>query len=103
MATPNNKLHLYVQKSLNWWFMFHKGKYTIHLSGDSRKDGFILSQYAKKLGKDKFMTDFTEILDRIEKDNETIVRECSHLPKWHPDKRWPIAIFSLYVNEDKTI
>lgn len=83
--------------------MFHKGKYTVHLSWDSRRDGFILSQYAKKLGKDKFMTDFTEILDRIEKDNEVIIRECWHLPKWHPDKRWPIAIFSLYVDEDKTV
>lgn len=48
------------------------------------------------------MQDFTDILDSIAKDNEVIIAKYGHLPKGHPDKQYPIAIFSLYIdNESK--
>ncbi len=94
------KLHLYVQSSINGWFKFHRWRHTVHLNWDSRKGGFWLSQYAKKLGKDTFMQDFTDILDAITKDNEVIIAKYGHLPKDHPDKQYPIAIFSLYIDKD---
>lgn len=95
-----NKIHLYVQESINGWFKFHKGKHTVHLNWDSRKGGFWLSQYAKRLWKDSFMQDFTDILEAIAKDNQVINAKYGHLPKDHPDKQYPIAIFSLYIDNE---
>lgn len=95
-----NKIHLYVQESINGWFKFHKGKHTVHLNWDSRKGGFWLSQYAKRLWKDSFMQDFTDILEAITKDNQVINAKYGHLPKDHPDKQYPIAIFSLYIDNE---
>lgn len=95
-----NKIHLYVQESINGWFKFHKGKHTVHLNWDSRKGGFWLSQYAKKLWKNNFMQDFTDILEAITKDNQVINAKYGHLPKGHPDKQYPIAIFSLYIDNE---
>lgn len=46
------------------------------------------------------MKDFTDILDAITKDNEVIIAKYWHLPKDHPDKQYPIAIFSLYIDKD---
>lgn len=84
-----NKLHMYVRRSVNKWFEFRKWKYSIQLNGDNRRWWFWLAQYAKKLWKDDFMRDFTDILDAIEKDNQELIK------KWE----YPIAIFSLYISE----
>lgn len=85
----NNKVHLSVKKSINWWYQFRKWAYNVQLTWDVRKWWFWLSQYAHKLGKENFMKDFTEILDAIEKDNQELIKEGQH----------PIAIFSLYISE----
>lgn len=87
--TVSNKVHLVVKPSLNWWYQFRKWKYNVQLSGDSRMWWLWLSQYAKRLGKDNFMKDFTEILDAIDKDNKELTSHGEH----------PIAIFSLYISE----
>lgn len=68
----NNKLHLHVRKDTNGWFNFSKKQLRVQLCGDTRKDGFFLTQYANKLGKKEFMKDFTEILAAMEKDNKPI-------------------------------
>lgn len=85
------KIHMYVKRSLNGWFQFRKGRYNIQLAGDGRKNWFWLTQYAKRLWKDNFMKDFTEILEEIEKDNQVLQAA------W----QFPIAIFSLYVEKEK--
>ena len=85
----SNKIHLYVRESMNKWYQFRKGKYSVQLNGDERKGWPWLEQYAKRLGKDDFMADFTEILEAIEKDNQ-VLRE-----RWE----YQIAIFSLYISE----
>lgn len=46
------------------------------------------------------MQDFTDILEAIAKDNQVINAKYGHLPKDHPDKKYPIAIFSLYIDNE---
>ena len=90
MASDSTKIHLPVTRDLNWWFKFSKAQYRVQLAGDIRKGWFWLEQYAKKLGKDTFMKDFSEILNAIERDN--IVRKS--------DGEYPIGIFNLYISNE---
>lgn len=70
--SDNRKVHLKVRKDLNGWVHFWKDNFRVQLCWDKRKGGFWLSQYAKKLWKENFMKDFTEILAEMEKDNQAI-------------------------------
>lgn len=67
-----NKIHLKVKMDLNGWFQFSKWKYRLQLCWDSSRDWFFLTQASKRLWKDNFMKDFTEILTDMEKNNESI-------------------------------
>ncbi len=74
----DNKVLLRVRRDRkNWWFNFSKWTFRIQLCWDTRKDWFFISQYAKKLWKDNFMKDFTDILGAMADD-------------------WNVPIFSLY-------
>lgn len=64
-----NKHRLIIRKDkINKWYTHEANGYRLQLSGDPRKDGYWLSQYAKKLGKEHFMKDLTDILSEMEKD-----------------------------------
>jgi len=67
-----NKILLRVRKDKNGWYQFTKGKYRLQLCWDTRKDGFFIEQTANKLWKKNFMKDFTEILQEMSKNEETI-------------------------------
>jgi len=77
----NNKIHLRVKKDLNWWYNFSGSNYRLQLTWHTWKDWFFLAQYAKKLWKDNFMKDFTEILKAMEKDNNQPIFSLYELPK----------------------
>lgn len=68
----DNKVHLRVKKDLNGWFQFSKWQYRLQLCWHSWKWGFFLKQYADKIWKENFMKDFTEILEAMEADNQSI-------------------------------
>jgi len=76
-----NKVLLRVRKDTNWWFNFSKGTHRLQLCWDTRRDWFFLSQYAKKLWKENFMKDFTEILSEMEKDNNQPIFTLYELPE----------------------
>ena len=76
-----NKVHLRVKKDLNGWFYFWKWKYRLQLCWHSGKGGFFLKQYADKIGKPNFMKDFTEILEAMEKDNNSSIFSLYELPE----------------------
>lgn len=77
-----NKIHLRVVKDMNGWLMFSKGTYRVQLCWDNRKEWFWLSQYAKKLWKDNFFKDFTEILQAMEADSKSAFTLYELYPNW---------------------
>lgn len=77
----SNKVHLRVTNDKNGWYNFSKWTFRLQLCWDTRKDWFFLSQYAKRLGKDNFMRDFTEILQEMEKDNNQAIFTLYELPE----------------------
>ena len=67
-----DKHHLIIRKDkLNKWFTHETNWFRLQLSWDPRKDWYWISQYAKKLGKDTFMKDLTDILSEMEKDGKS--------------------------------
>ena len=87
--TTNNKIILRVKRDkINQWYYFGKWNLRLQLAWDPRRDWYWLEQYLEKvLWKEwrvEFMTNFTKVLQEMEKDNAEIfsLYEMPEIIKW---------------------
>lgn len=78
-----NKKHMFVKKDRNGWFMFSNGRHRLQLCWNNSLGWFWLKQYAKKVWKESFMADLTEILAAMEKDGKAAFTLYELPHKWN--------------------